>query len=502
MLRHLNITAMSMFLCLSFSQAYAAICPGFFDQPVLTDSDYYTRMYSGNNDLSAGSVINIKTQHDVSRTLKKQPINDRDPVVLEQLFYRLMFAFEHGSDVVVGNGVSRDVSLVDIKDEIFSKIFDMYEISQYYRWFSIDDSSEYSLISSKMVPTKSYSQNNRWLDFMKIFTQVLNSKSVQDLRQLSWEDEASERASIFLDWSLSASKYRIEGVDDKIDQLIDILYYTDLPKDTRKYKSQNSVSKEKKLRSDRIMVLKDIIAMFSMSLFSGANTYDFGNERDNLFKPYWVNEDKCSATIVSSNTLITSASCLKDLAPGDRVEVKIGDKLYHSAAYYINPNYLKQIAKGKSGSSVDVAVIRFPEGTFLGITPSTLSFSKFTDKGSLVVPDKLTDKREVLYQVNIEGSDSLVISDNGVKDFGSPVFNDKNEFIGVTAGSISGYVMDSRTEEYSLVNYPISTISKDRNGSYKVKVLATSFADTSIQYFFKLVSLVDPGVKIKGLNVK
>ena len=504
MLGHLNITVVSVFLCLSFSQVYAAICPGFFNQPLLTSTHSSTLEGTGKSDLSVGSVINIKTQHDVSRIFKRQIINDRDPVVLEQLFYRLVFAFEHGNNIVLGNGVKKDTSLVGIKDEIFSKIFEMYETSQYYRWFSIDDSDEYNYISEKIVPTKSYSPNNRWMDFMKIFTQVLNSKSVKQLGQLYEEDEASGRSFSFTDWSTITDEYDIDSEDDKINKLIDILYYIDLPKDTRKYKSYHVIAKEKKLRSDRVTVLKNIIMMFSLSLFSGVNTYDFGSDVDNIFKPYWVNQDKCSATIVASNILITSAQCLRNLAPGDRIEARIEDKLYHSVAYYINPSYLKQIANGKSASNVDVALVRFPEGTFLGITPSKLGFSDFTDKGSLIISDRITDKNSTFYQVILEAntSDPMVVSNKGVKDFGSPIFNDKNEFVGLTAGTMSGYVMEPRTKDYSKLSYPLSTTKQEPGSSYKVKLQASSFADSSVQYFFKLISLIDPKVKVRGLNLK
>ena len=496
----LNLVFFSILLGFNFSTLFAVNCPGFFGFM----DDHENVVLESKNYPQTESVVQIKMQDNLSRIWNQKKFDSSDPKVLEELYYRLFYRFKHSSGFdqkpIVMSNESSDLDRIRtvIKDQIFYRLFSFYKDSPYYRWFSIDDSSDYDpeLISAFST---SLTSSFNWRIFMKVFTEILNTKPVQNLSLISYD-------ASYLDWSYPVENY-IQGLDHSIELLVDLIYFSAEAKDSRQYKSYHTISTKKFVKEQRMIVMKKIIAMFSLSLFDLYNRYEAELNASTDANQYWINDGKCSGVVVSSNTVITSAQCLKGLIPSDRVEIEVNGKTIHSVAYYVNPYYLVQNVSKKFSSPEDIAVIRFPDGSFSDLRPAKIGFWGVSKKAYPVLTDFYLGKKFV-YEIDQSTKDSVTFSSNSYQpytqnefyDYGSPIFNEFGEFVALSRGKIQVYSRKNIYSDFKLVKYPIYTMNKEPEATYKFNIDACPFTGPTIKFFFRMVTLLDPKVKIRGFN--
>ena len=426
------------------------------------------------------AVIHIRTEDNQGNFRSIEKFDASNDEVVEQIFYRLMFRFSHGIRVDEKTIKISDDPVVQkertvVKDEIFKKIFNLYRSSPYFRWFFETGSFEGSL--KYREPTSL----SKWKKFMNIFIDILNSSAVLNLRINPPEEKSRLNYSgKYQDWSYNWEDF-VEGVDDKIEQLIELLNL-----DYEKIYKKSSNNLESKVLQDKLdqemkVMFKKIICLFTLSLPSPVNTrgadLELSKRLTDTKNPLWMPDGECTATIVSSNTVITAAHCLDKLVPGDRVFINYGKKGFISSeAYYIHPDYLTRKAYNQSDVAVDIALIRFSDMSFDDITPCEISFEDFPDVGISVMSEGQSSKRKlmildeptILPENILAAYKGFTVGSSG--DSGSSLFNENSKIVGIFRAHLEGDNLFS-----------------------------------SIQYneeFIRSVVTLDPRVKIKGVNSK
>ena len=200
--------------------------------------------------------------------------------------------------------------------------------------------------------------------------------------------------------------------------------------------------------------------------------------------------NSCTGVIVSHNTLITAGHCI---VGKNYISFHRGNKHIKTLAQYLS-------------ETVDLGVLRFPDGTFSG-----MRVAKFPDGGSLgswgyssqltredkliVVSSKDESEHKRIGFINIKDISKGIIQSKNTHgyfamkngDSGSPLFNDKEELIGISVGT---------------------KVSKVTSGDKYLGVKSTKYELTDcfidLSYyrdFFLDIIKKDPKVKIAGINL-
>lgn len=196
-----------------------------------------------------------------------------------------------------------------------------------------------------------------------------------------------------------------------------------------------------------------------------------------LLDPY-IEQGGCTATVVSSNTIITAAHCLEF---SDAVRIQIGGKKIESIAYYIHPGHL--IKDYEDSGLADIGIVRFPDGTFDNMIHAKINFSADRKNAIFTTTQGKSNIRKVIlakfendyFKDNDFTSDAFFYkSFKGLRpgDSGSPLFGQDGSLIGVLQGI-------PRLND-NLNN--ISMIEDNRD-------------------FIEWVVSIDPKVKIRGVNI-
>ena len=198
------------------------------------------------------------------------------------------------------------------------------------------------------------------------------------------------RRSIFDDFNdLRAADHYVMGVDQKIDELIGKFYReVELPIKNGTYIAgevvilARGISKGLGKEITRERILKEISVVIKQVIWYLFNQTDLSPNTE-------VFQSSANATIVSSNTIITTASNLINRGVPVTVYVKKGSKIISSTAYYVDPEYLEDRWDYHIGyEHNNVAIVRFPEGTFDGMTQAKISSSNDVSEGQLILGDR------------------------------------------------------------------------------------------------------------------
>ena len=431
------------------------------------------------------SVITMQMLVDYSDIYRgKKKFDTDNPDQLHQVFNHLIQVFPHQNihyhevkPIKMSDDKKKQKSRTTLKEKIFKSLVFMYLNYSQKRWFWVKDYGERNEITKRINIEKTESSTN-WEEFMKIFIDILNSESVLKYRtQLPREFPKLTENPKFFDWTYPWENF-ITGVDDKIYRLneiiaeervkqFDILLEFIVEKHNISDSQRAQILKKKKEEfisddiAEKIIMLKKIICLYSFYL----------NRSLSLVPPTVTLG--CTATVVSSNTVITAAHCIQSIIQsGGKITANVEGLLTSDAvAYYSNPKYVRD--NGTSG--YDIAIVRFPDDTFKDVVQSKVNIHGNHDSVTLVgTQGKSTLRKIIIMDKKNNDNDprGLLYKYKSYKstrpgDSGSPIFNIDDDIVAVLSG-----------------------------GSNSCAPLENNMD------FIELVTRIDPKVKIRGVNIE
>ena len=211
----------------------------------------------------------------------------------------------------------------------------------------------------------------------------------------------------------------------------------------------------------------------------------------------------CVATIVSSNTVITTASCLAKLNWNGKIFILKDNEMVSAVAYYIDPGYFKNDFEKtdyseESGYGIplnNIAVVRFPEGTFDGMPQAKISTSKDITEGQLMFPQNLTDKVIKMSRQQTKEDDD---------EFSSTQYGEFKSVEPLPKSTLLGYeepiVFEGEGAPFFGPNKKVVAVLDEEgvrpNGSGSFSLLGDSIK------FFEKITAFDKSLIIRGFNRK
>ena len=222
----------------------------------------------------------------------------------------------------------------------------------------------------------------------------------------------------------------------------------------------------------------------------------------------------CSGIIVSSNTLLTAAHCLKNADSHSYLSITKNQTSIKSEAIYIHPKYSRidddQLLE-KGEPSYDIGIVRFPEGTFLPheiiqVSPLPLNTSvassviitgtkaSASTKFIAIVP--LVDKNSFLLKHHKSRLQKGIFSKQGLATFfqyesihyDDVIRTQKNMFLGELSYGDSGG---------ALINQQNQVVGINSQTSQGMSLHSSIFFNLD---FIKKILSQDPKLKISGIN--
>ena len=403
---------------------------------------------------SVVKVSKITDYTSINKELKKFDRNNIE--VLTQVFSLLVYGFgKNKLDFELDSDDFDNLEEIDMYNDpvcilqtlsqILQNIGEMYRDSPYGRWFKVTDPIEREEITKRA----NYQQKTSkyWEEFMKVFVDILNSKSIRKLLEnipQKISDKITDPKT--LDLSYPWEKY-ITGVDDKVIRLKDLLYYAENKEPERDPLYERNDDLKGK-------ALKRIIFSFAYHYNTWLSTKFFGGN--------------CTATIVSSNTIITAAHCVGTYIDQEgkgkifathfskNLSEDTGDHVITSnteaIACYMNPKY--SIFQSYYTLYDDVAICRFPDDTFKDVFPSKVNPKGKFESGIMVGTQGHAHKRRVILMDLEERLHRYFLAHPDKYpdyysyksyeparpgDSGSALFNEDDEIVGILHGGCNNF---------------------------------------------------------------
>ena len=360
------------------------------------------------------TVRKIRDDLDLSGDTELQRLENLYYEVIESFGYSLHF-FKNINKVRLTHGEQDKKKLEELRNfirhMILRNMIAMYQGSKMFKTSFVKDGTSKDISEDKVVEKNNQKNSSDWEEFMRAFEALLRSPRIQNI-----VDHLVKNKVVFDPWDWS---YEFENdashpeTEQLFDTLIQILLNrtknTDLSEifvsmiarisnvfNTYFYHQGNLIfttSSQQLMNMENIynevkIVVKKMVYMFALKR---------KNLRIGLFEDKYQNKgnvDKiisgCSGVIVSANTMLTAAHCVEKLGPLGFIKIIVGSKLAESVGVYIDPKYYENNAV-----SNDVAIVRFPEGTFRNMPYAKISFSDGSKKVVIATTKATPNVRKV-----------------------------------------------------------------------------------------------------------
>ncbi len=449
-----------------------------------------------------------------------------------------------------------------ILERVIENLETAYQEEAGYTLFVNDekDPEEIQELTKKLRKEWGLKESSRWEEFMKTFKEIINSelliKQYEKINSSSL-NEAFESISEY-DLSYPCEDY-VVGADQKINELVKLMMDEDYVHILAiKTKANGKRFGREKISKEVVVVLKKLVWLFGKKVYiektksSESSFKEFeqesfsdqqkdideiiheetetafdkekeDNEIERLLRALakeirythkdTVFDSSCSATVISSNTIITSASCLKKLSWSGEIFVQKGSKKIKSIAYYIHPDYFKpegsrihETDEGYVIYSYDIAVVRFPEGTFDNIEHVKLGFYN-VNKGTSITVKKVYDHK---ITKTIRDSIEMIRSVEDYEDYGDyEDFEDYEDYDDDMYGKYEPYESEKSfadsfyKDNSSFIGTPLfgtdGRLVGVFNGGFNNTHTFSMMQEN--EKFLKWVVKFDPKLKIRGINI-
>ena len=425
-------------------------------------SSFNDGVFSGNHDFRLkkqyeGTIVELKAFRDkFSNLVEEFEADNTTNKVLQDKFKELMDkldtlieVFQSSTDGYVNDHL---IDFKDSVDEVLEKF--EYDISP-------------SII--QFFDEISRSLNER----IKIITGLEKKKKMRDIinRQIeNLEGDANKNKLDTLNSFIDSLDRKIEelGSDGFLSQGVQLLSNTDIKQQyAEEIDSDLNIygsTVEKEIR----MILKQLIATFGMVVYKinqmdkdTLNTYMLNNKHSQFAG--------CTGTVISSSTMITAAHCIKFLKFQGTVQVKKGDEWINSEDWYVHPLYnsskLTQFKSptetdkseqndGSSGElslsqvpvvndNFDIAIVKFPNGTFEDMVHASISFASDTKSGISAATKAEQNIRKIIPLENQSATRNCFYKSRDVPvehgDSGATVNGKDNKIMGIVSGTAGSH---------------------------------------------------------------
>lgn len=222
----------------------------------------------------------------------------------------------------------------------------------------------------------------------------------------------------------------------------------------------------------------------------------------------------CSGIIVSSNTLLTAAHCLKNADSHSYLSITRNQTSIKSEAIYIHPKYSNiddDMLLEKGEPSYDIGIVRFPEGTFLPheiIPVSTLPLdtsktssmvvtgTKASDTTKFIAIVPLVDKNSFLLRHHNSRRSQGVFSQLGLTAFLQYELSHYNDIIRTQKKPFLGELSHGDSGG-ALINQQNQVVGINSQTSQGMSVHSSIYFNLN---FIKETLKQDPKLKISGIN--
>ena len=197
----------------------------------------------------------------------------------------------------------------------------------------------------------------------------------------------------------------IVGFDEALEQLKDIFLDDDTKITIERIRSRYGIGKDEEIK----IAFKKIIWAIGRRIYKADKKF-FNKKESDGFEPDFVGY----ATIVSSNTIMTVSSVLKDIGIEDD-EYFDDEVCIQNQSGFIDAVSMHHISYDNISSYVNVSFIRFPDGTFDNQVHAKLGYSNDKSRGILVTESE-DDTRSVTLVDMCEDPDSCFYKVYPVKE--------------------------------------------------------------------------------------
>ena len=532
-----------LILGINSSSLLALSCSNYFDDSI--DNEQLQ------NDLPVDSAIKITIGFNKDVPLTKE---ERYYFELKKIF---ITASNETEDFKFSSDPTTNTIRRLIFDRIFGKLYDAYQNSNEYAFFVNEGKSESEVASQIDEVRSSWSLDDKssyWNDIMTSIMKIANSEVLFDsyeklqnkvvnnfdevMEELDQSENVTgsildaiigsrmsdEQRAEFLaklmkrhDWretltnftddekNLEGVEKYLEGVDKEIEDLINTLFWEYIAGKHYAYGDaislsmkasdifKKEVTRERILKETNITLKQVIWHLFEKLVLDQSLAYQ--EDIDDQFQED-VFQYSSNATVISSNTIITSARLLAAMGKHGQVYVKKGSEKVASIAYYIDPGFFIDAAykiELQRSLGNDIAIVRFPEGTFDGVRQAKISTQENVTEGNLVLPRTKT-KNEVIKVSNKNSSeekDEMEEIELGFYDWQFWAVESLPDSVSAFEGS-GASIFGSDNGVSAVVEY----MGLGVNGLVDVSLIEDS------QKFFKKITEFDSELKMNGTNIE
>ena len=430
----------SLILSFTSSSLFALACSNFFD--------------GSSDENSSSDLLPLESLVNVEVSAGDLPFSKLEEYYLQ---------YFEGSDIHPGmnkskSGIrifSRDPKIDYIRkfilEMITSYLKEFYELRTNYTFLVNDEMYVDEVVAQreKMRAEWGLESSPQWEVFMKTLYQIVNSYSIQKTFGTADFDNPLRMAK-YMEELTYPDEDKIVGFDQQIEELISIIWGHMSESEIADWLSfliseligeefsEDRIMKEIKITLRQYLWYIAVCTHFDkvvefqkLEVEKGLENEDsqkreyiskLGDTLDEMMKNDMTKPLRtvCTAAVVSSNTIITTATCLKKLSWNGKVSIRRGSETVSSVAYYIDPEFFKHTKFGVSGICNNVAIVRFPDGTFDNVIHTKISTIKDPTKGYLVIgkDHKVIKMSKYVPDVDDEGFKKVVsmVASDGLID--------------------------------------------------------------------------------------